>query len=113
MPREGGVMVNSKQKGKAGERELANVLKEHGFEARRGQQHTGLEGEDVVGVPGIHIECKRTETLQIHKAMSQSIRDAEEGKIPTVMSRRSRDGWLVTMRLEDFVKLHQGWTMNE
>lgn len=98
-------MVNSIKKGKAGERELSKKLRELGCpNARRGQQHTGLEGEDVVGVSGFHIECKRVETLHIHTAMKQSIKDAKLGKIPIVVSRRSRDGWLVTMRLEDFIQ---------
>ena len=40
--------INSKQKGAKGERELANILKEYGYNTRRGQQYNGLEGEDVV-----------------------------------------------------------------
>ena len=57
-------MTNSRQKGARGERELAAVLREHGFECRRGQQFCGANGDaDVVGLPGIHIECKRVESL--------------------------------------------------
>lgn len=101
-------MVNSDQKGKAGERELARRLRELGAEdARRGQQHTGLEGEDVVGLPGIHPECKRVERLNVDKAMEQAIRDAS-GKIPAVFHRRNKKGWLVTMTLEDWMKLYYG-----
>ena len=40
--------INSKQKGAKGERELANKLKDYGYNTRRGQQYNGLEGEDVV-----------------------------------------------------------------
>jgi hypothetical protein len=102
-------MVNSIKKGKRGEWELGVRLKELGFgKARRGQQHTGLEGEDVVGIDGIHIECKRVESININKAMKQSITDAQHGDIPVVMHRRSRDGWLVTMRLEDWVEMKKG-----
>jgi hypothetical protein len=36
--------VNSRTKGKRGEREFASLLREHGFDARRGQQFCG--GED-------------------------------------------------------------------
>ena len=45
--------------------ELANLLKDYGFEdARRGQQYCGANGDaDVVGLEGVHIECKRVEKL--------------------------------------------------
>ena len=53
-------MTNSRRKGASGERELAKKLREYGYEARRGQQYCGSNGDaDVVGIPGIHIECKR------------------------------------------------------
>jgi Holliday junction resolvase len=41
-------MINSKRKGAAGEREWALTLRQHGWDARRGQQFSGIEGEDVV-----------------------------------------------------------------
>ena len=47
----------SRDKGKRGERELANALRNCGYETRRGQQYSGTEtSADVVGLPGIHIE---------------------------------------------------------
>ena len=53
--------MNSKRKGSAGERELAKKLRDLGFkEARRSQQYAGINNDaDLVGVPGVHIECKR------------------------------------------------------
>lgn len=100
--------MNSRAKGASGERELANVLKEYGFQTRRGQQYSGANGDaDVVGIEGIHIECKRVERLNIDEAMSQSIQDAREGEIPVVMHRKNRKPWLVTMRLEDFIKMRK------
>lgn len=99
----------SRDKGKRGERELANILKEHGFEARRGQQFCGTSGDaDVIGIPGIHIECKRVERLNISEAMNQSRRDAKETEIPTVFHRRNNEKWLVTMGLEDFLSILKG-----
>lgn len=95
--------MNSRQKGKRGERELSHKLNELGFETRRGQQYCGANGDaDVVGIPGIHIECKRVENLNIHKAMEQAIADAREGEAPMVFHKRSREPWLVTMRLADW-----------
>ena len=96
--------MNSRQKGASGERELANILKTYGYEARRGQQFSGANGDaDVVGLPGYHIECKRVERLNIDSAMEQSIKDAREGEVPIVCHRRNRKEWLVTMRLTDFL----------
>jgi Holliday junction resolvase len=97
--------INSKRKGAAGEREFSKLLRDHGFsEARRGQQYSGIEGEDVVGLLGYHVEVKRVERLNIHDAMQQSIRDADN-QIPIVAHRKNRTPWLVTMRAEDFLEL--------
>ena len=108
-----GDFMNSNQKGKRGERELANLLREHGFEeARRGQQYNGIEGQDVVGIPRLHIECKRVEDLNIYNAMTQSMNDAASEEIPfnedefaVVMHRKNRKKWLVTMRFLDWREL--------
>jgi Holliday junction resolvase len=100
--------MNSKRKGAAGEREFAKVCREHGYEARRGQQYNGIEGEDVVGLPGVHIEVKRVERLNIEEAMSQSKADAQ-GKIPIVAHRKNNCEWLITMRAEDWFKLYREW----
>ena len=97
--------MNSRQKGKRGELELAAVLRAHGYSARRGQQYAGANGDaDVVGLPGVHIECKRVERLNLDAAMAQAVRDARDGELPVVAHRRSRQPWLVTMRLEDWLK---------
>ena len=96
--------MNSRQKGARGERELAELLRAYGYEARRGQQFSGANGDaDVVGLDGFHIECKRVEQLNIYKAMEQSERDAREGEIPIVCHRKDRKGWLVTIRFDDFM----------
>lgn len=100
--------MNSRVKGAAGERELSAKLREYGFDCHRGQQyHGGGDSPDVVGLPGIHIECKRVERLNIEAAMAQSRRDAEGTKdVPVVMHRRNREGWKVTMDLDDFMNLY-------
>ena len=98
--------MNSREKGKTGERELAAVLREHGYTARRGQQFCGANGDaDVIGIPGIHIECKRVEKLNIENAMAQSISDAESSEVPVVMHRKNRQKWLVTLKLDDFIRI--------
>lgn len=104
-----GVTVNSRDKGKRGELELSKELKFYGYETRRGQQYCGANGDaDVVGLPGIHIECKRVEKLNIYDAMSQAISDAKENELPAVFHRKNYCDWLVTMRLEDWMKIYGG-----
>ena len=101
-------MTNSRRKGAEGEREIANILKKHGYDARRGQQYSGANGDaDVVGLPGIHIEVKRVEALNIDKAMEQAITDAKPGEMPAVFHRKNGKEWKATVRLEDFIKLYK------
>lgn len=98
--------MNSRAKGAAGERELAHELEKYGYKARRSQQFCGANGDaDVEGVPGLHIECKRVERLNIHEAMKQSRRDAREADVPVVIHRKNRTKWLVTLDLDEFMKL--------
>lgn len=102
-----GKVINSKRKGSAGERAVAEILREHGYaDARRSQQYCGHNGDpDVVGLPGYHLEVKRVERLNLEAAFEQSVRDARDGEIPVVVHRRNRKPWMITMRFEDFLPL--------
>lgn len=102
---------NSRAKGKRGEIELAHKLREHGYSTRRGQQYSGTEtSADVVGLPGIHIECKRVEALNIYTAIMQAVHDTgESGDLPAVFHRKNNQPWLVTMRLEEWLALYRRW----
>ena len=102
-------MINSKKKGKKGELELARKLREFGYNCRRGQQYSGIGGDDVIGLPHIHIECKRQERLNVYDAIRQAQRDAKEDEKPAVFWRRNREEWLVVMRLEDWIELYKEW----
>ena len=103
-------MTNSKQKGARGEREFAKFCNFEGYTVRRGQQYNGIEGEDCVGLPGIHIEVKRTERLNIYDAMDQSINDARNtDNIPIVAHKRNNKYWVITMEAEDWFKLYREW----
>ena len=106
--------INSREKGKRGERALAKKLREYGFEARRGQQFSGANGDaDVVGLDGIHIECKNVERLNLWDAMAQSKHDAKEGEMPTVMHKKNNTDWLVTQPLEDWIELYRSHYFNK
>ena len=102
--------INSREKGKNGEREIASILKDYGYNARRGVQYNGADGSaDVIGLPGLHLEIKRVERLNIQDAMSQSIHDAREDEKPVVMHRKNHGKWMVTMLLDDFMELYREW----
>lgn len=105
--------MNSREKGKRGELEAAHLLKKCGYDARRGQQYAGSNGDpDVVGLPGIHIEVKRVEKLNIDEALEQSIRDAKDEEVPVVMHRKNRTEWKVTMLFDDWMMLYKALEKN-
>lgn len=100
---------SSQRKGAAGERELAALLREYGYPVERGGSLSFGEVPDLTGLPGIHIECKRVERLNVPEAMTQAVRDSEHFNdgAPTVFHRRNRSEWLVTMRLVDWIELYK------
>ena len=101
--------MNSREKGKRGERRWRDVLREAGFlKAHRGMQcHGGADSPDVQcpELPGVHFEVKAVERLNIWDAIAQAIHDAGPSKTPVVAHTRNRAGWLVTMRAEDWLDL--------
>lgn len=109
--------INSRRKGAQGERELARRLREYGYNCRRGQQYSGANGDaDVVGLPGIHIEVKRVERLNIYDAIDQAKRDSGKDDmpfgydLPAVFHRKNNCEWLVTMTLDDWIELYREWS---
>lgn len=102
--------INSREKGKRGEREWAKICREQGFTAaRRGQQYSGVEGKDIVGLPKIHTEVKRVQRLNISNAMKQAIGDAKNDEIPIVAHRKDREEWLITMLATDWFEFYKAW----
>lgn len=100
--------MNSRNKGKRGELEMAKFLREHGYaDAKRGVQYKGGAGSpDVCGVPGLHIECKRVEALSLYPALAQACRDAgDAGSIPVVLHRRNGSEWVAILRADDFLDI--------
>ena len=101
----------SRDKGKRGERELSHKLNEYGYTTHRGQQFCGANGDaDVIGLDGIHIECKRTEAFRLWDALAQAKADARPGELPTVMHRKNNCEWVVVMTLEDWIQLYREWS---
>ena len=107
-PGQEAVTINSNQKGKTFEREVAGLFRKRGWKARRGQQFSGLgDSPDVVveDAPWLWIEAKRTERLRIYPAIEQAVGDAGENQVPVVIHRSSQKETLVTMRFEDWFEM--------
>ena len=109
--------MNSRRKGKVGEREFAALLREHGFDARRGQQFSGSpDSPDVVSdaLAWLHVEVKRVQNLNLADACAQAERDcgpaapAGHKKPWVVAHRRNHAPWLITMRAETFFNFLRG-----
>ena len=102
----------SRDKGARFERLLASKLRDYGFDARRTAQHSGANGfaPDVVGLPGIHIEAKHVERLNLYDAMAQAISDsAGTENLPAVFHKRNHCDILVTMRFDDWMQVAQSY----
>ena len=107
MNTDGTRIMNSRNKGKVGEREFAACLREHGFDARRGQQFAGgADSPDVVSdtLAWLHVEVKRVQNLNLADACVQAEGDCA-GKPWIVAHRRNHAPWLITMRAEFFFEL--------
>lgn len=97
-------MTNSRAKGARGELEVSALIREYGFEARRGQQFSGIgESPDVVhSLEGYHIEVKYLADYKLHVLMgkevdswvAQAFRDAK-GLQPIIFHRGARGEWFV------------------
>ena len=114
----------SKAKGSGYERELAAWLNDTvpGVRSRRALLSGGGRdegGADLDGTPGIHIEAKRTEAINVKAALRQAeaaIAKAAEKAMPVVVTRQNRMATgesLVVMRAGDWAKLYAAWLAQE
>lgn len=95
--------MNSRDKGKRGEREAAKALADtFGCEAKRGVQFQGgKESPDVQhSIDGLHFEVKRCQRMQMEDWMAQAVGDAGDN-VPLVLHRKNNKEWMLTVRLED------------
>ena len=102
--------INSKQKGARFERQLASLFREFGYtDSRRTAQYCGNTGDasDVVGLPGIHVEAKHQERMQLYEWMEQAKRDSKgTGNIPAVFHKKNNHEILVTLHFDDFMSIY-------
>ncbi len=99
--------MNSQRKGKEGELKLMHFLQKLGLNVKRG--YVWLNQSDLIGLDGIHIECKNVESLNVRKALDQAVEEAEKKKdgLPAVFWKKSRKEWVTVMRTEDWVILYK------
>ncbi|MCD8342929.1 MAG: hypothetical protein LUC19_00885 [Oscillospiraceae bacterium] len=101
---------SSQKKGRKAELELAGILRGYGFEAVRAAEPLNFGNvPDLVGLPNIHIECKRCEQQRLAEWVAQAVADSEKfcDGAPTIFHRRNRGEWLASMRLVDWVELYK------
>lgn len=100
--------MKSKRKGRRGEQEFASFLRDHGYQdAKRGQQYCGANGDaDVIGLPGVHVEVKRTECLRLYDALAQAESDAKGIEFPVVFHRKNGKHWVAVLDAEDFLEIY-------
>ena len=102
--------MNAKRKGNKGESELARRLCEYGYPSHRNNQnYVGGKDNPDVTLPGMHVECKRVETLRMADALEQARRDANGHALPCVMHRKNNSPWVVIMYLDDWIQLYREW----
>ena len=110
---------SSKAKGARFELQIAHYLQDHGYpSAHRTAQHCGKTGDagDVEGIEGLHIECKHVEKLNLYNAYHQSVRDnsaKNSDDIPIVVHKKNRETTLVSLSLDDFVKIFSTYRKEE
>lgn len=105
---------SSQRKGRAAEIELSRILQGYGYPVEAGRAQSYGEVPDLTGLPGIHCEVKRCETLRLSEWLAQARRDADRfGGLPTVFFRRSREPWAVVMHLEDWEKIYRSYLLSE
>jgi Holliday junction resolvase len=96
--------INSREKGKRGERDFRDVLRGFGYSANRGQQFKGSPDSPDVVAQGlkIHFEVKYRERISIRESWDQATKDCGNN-IPVLAHRSNRTPWLVTLSAEDFL----------
>lgn len=99
----------SQRKGRNGELELCRVFQSYGIQAEPGKAVSYGSVPDIVGVDGVHVECKRAETIRLSEWLEQAKRDSERfgDGAPAVFFRRSRSPWCVVMKMDDWMALYR------
>jgi hypothetical protein len=96
-----------RQKGLRGEREVTHAFREAGLTVKNldgGGDHLIVLAPEA-GLPDLHLEVKRQETIRIADWSKQAETEAPAGCVAAVVYRRSHEPWRVSLKLDDFLGL--------
>jgi hypothetical protein len=90
----------SRTKGRSGELEVARIFRDAGYDCERVPNSGGLRIKgDLYGNVPAHIEVKRTERLELWRALKQA-EDECGSKPPVLVFRRNRSPWYAAVPLD-------------
>jgi len=100
----------SRDKGKRGEREVVALLREYGYDARRGQQFRGTkDSPDVIhNMYGWYVEVKLKQQLNLYDALDKADEERMKTEKSVVFHRKNSQRWLVTLDAHDFLGTIRG-----
>lgn len=91
-----------RNKGHSGERELAKLLGgKLGMDIARNLEQPRSGGADLFGLPGISVEVKRQEKMNINAWWQQACDQVCSGRVPVLAYRRNHQPWRFVVALCD------------
>lgn len=109
-------MTNSRQKGKRGELDARDAVREHWLAPHciRSAQANGKYGADLLNaLPGGHVEVKRYAKIGALRFLDQARRDAK-GEFPVVLMREDgATSWAVVFPIEMTERFVQAYLNNK
>lgn len=117
--------MNSRTKGKRGEREARDIVREHWHAPNciRAAQSNGKHSADLLEAgPTLHVEVKRIAAISALRFWNQAERDRKRGETPVVLMRqnghlmgqdRRMTGWVVMFAVEDTDKFVENYLANK
>lgn len=94
-----------RNKGAAGEREVANILSERLGSVVKRNLGQARDGADDITIQRFRLEVKRQETLLMDKWSQQVEACAKPGEVPVLVYRRNGQPWRVCLLLDDFIPM--------
>ena len=107
--------INSSQKGKRGERQARDAVREHWSAPSciRSAQAAGAFAADLLHAGHeVHVEVKCVARLGTERFMLQAERDAGPDELPVVLMRQNHGEWCCMFRLRDSIRFADMITAN-
>jgi len=97
--------ATEREKGRRAELEVVALCRAEGWPASRNLDQARDGGSDILGIPGLCLEVKRTERADVWAWWQQATNAAKPGQIPTVAFRRSQSDWLAICEFSELLSL--------